>query len=78
MMICPRRNESAHIPVSASDNANVADPGIVALNGTILAGTLMVKTGAEWDELRNNKETLTNVLETIGYPQSNSYGASSL
>ena len=70
MIICPRRNDSAQIPVSAVDNGNIDDLGIVALNGTILAGTLMVKAEAEWDELRNNQESLTNVLATIGYPRS--------
>lgn len=68
MMICPRKTESAQIPIGSVDVDNIADPGIVSLNGTILAGTLMVKAEAEWDELRKNQEHLTNVLETIGYP----------
>lgn len=78
MMICPRRNESACIPVDDVDNDNVADAGTVSLNGTILAGTLMVKAEAEWNELRSNQENLTNVLATIGYPPLDSRELSSL
>lgn len=75
MMICPRRNESAQIPV---DDGDASDSGIVALNGTILAGTLMVKAEADWDELRNNQGNLTNVLATIGFPPLDSQEMSSL
>ncbi|KAI9934604.1 hypothetical protein ASPWEDRAFT_44043 [Aspergillus wentii DTO 134E9] len=78
MMICPRRSDSARIPVDAAAAANVSEAGVVALNGTILAGTLMVKAEAEWDELRRSPETLTSVLATIGYPQRDLRGVSSL
>ncbi|RAL13561.1 putative bis(5'-nucleosyl)-tetraphosphatase [Aspergillus homomorphus CBS 101889] len=71
MMICPRRSESAHIPIEPGARADVAEAGVVALNGTILAGTLMVKAEAEWNELRRNPQSLGNVLSTIGFPQSN-------
>lgn len=72
MMICPRRNESASISlgkrgVGAGDD-EVAEAGVIALNGTILAGTLMVKAEAEWNELRRNPEVLGSVLAAIGYP----------
>ena len=69
MMICPRRSESARIPVDSGATADVAEAGIVALNGTVLAGTLMVKAEAEWDELRRNSASLGNALAAIGYPQ---------
>lgn len=69
MMICPRRNESSRISVDAAVSRDIADAGIIALNGTILAGTLMVKAEAEWDKLRHNPEALVNVLADIGYSQ---------
>ncbi|PWY71054.1 bis-tetraphosphatase [Aspergillus sclerotioniger CBS 115572] len=72
MMICPRRSESARIPVGSGATADVAEAGVVALNGTVLAGTLMVKAEAEWDELRRNPASLGNVLAAIGYPQPDS------
>ncbi|PYH47664.1 putative bis(5'-nucleosyl)-tetraphosphatase [Aspergillus saccharolyticus JOP 1030-1] len=70
MIICPRRRESAHVPVEPGASADVAEAGVVALNGTILAGTLMVKAEAEWNELRRNPQSLGNVLATIGFPHS--------
>lgn len=78
MMICPRRNENAQISVDSEADDQVAEPGIVALNGTILAGTLMVKAEAEWDELRKNHGNLTDILSTIGYSQLDSRELSSL
>lgn len=78
MIICPRRNENAQIPVESGVDDPVSEPGIVALNGTILAGTLMVKAEAEWNELRRNQGNLTDVLSTIGYAQLDSRELSSL
>lgn len=60
MAVAPRRSESASIP-GLQDSE-------VALNGTILGGTLMVKERAEWDQLREAPEALENVLGAIGYP----------
>lgn len=74
MMICPRRCEAARIPVDPSALPNVQEPGVVALNGTILAGTLMVKAEAEWNELRRNPDTLAGILASVGYPQPDSCG----
>jgi ATP adenylyltransferase len=68
MLICPRRNESARISVDSATSREVSEAGIVALNGTILAGTLMVKAEAEWDELRRHPETLKDILTAVGYP----------
>lgn len=72
MMICPRRNESASISLgkrgTGVGDEEVAEAGVIALNGTILAGTLMVKAEAEWNELRRNPEVLGSVLAAIGYP----------
>ena len=78
MMIVPRRNESAEIAVSSEETEDGSDSGVVALNGTILAGTLMVKAEAEWNELRRNQENLTKSLSTIGFPWEDSQEVSSL
>lgn len=61
MAICPRRSETAPVPSSEGD-------GSVAVNGTILAGTLMVKDQVEWASLRQDPDLLNNVLCTIGFP----------
>ena len=45
-----------------------SDIGFVALNGTMLAGTLMVKYQEEWDVLRIEPEKLDTLLEAIGIP----------
>jgi sulfate adenylyltransferase (ADP) / ATP adenylyltransferase len=61
MAICPRRNESANVPSSGGEAP-------VSVNGTILAGTLMVKDKVEWDSLRQDPDLLSYLLSTIGYP----------
>lgn len=61
MAICPRRSEAAAVPSSEGE-------GSVAINGTILAGTLMVKDPLEWDSLRHDPDLLSNVLSMIGFP----------
>ncbi|CAI7589779.1 unnamed protein product [Penicillium glandicola] len=76
MMICPRRQETALVPVDSATARDIADPGVLSLNGTILAATLMVKAEGEWDTLRENPEHLTQVLATIGYPRTDSRGPS--
>ncbi|KAG2415627.1 hypothetical protein HFD88_006818 [Aspergillus terreus] len=78
MMICPRKSESARIPVDSAASREVVEAGLVSLNGTLLAGTLMVKAEAEWDELRRNPETLAGVLEAVGYPHPELRGGSLL
>ncbi|KAJ5193221.1 ATP adenylyltransferase C-terminal [Penicillium cf. viridicatum] len=76
MMICPRRQETALVPVDSAATRDILDPGVLSLNGTILAATLMVKAESEWDSLRENPENLTQVLATIGYPRTDSRGPS--
>jgi ATP adenylyltransferase len=61
MAICPRRSEAAAVPSSEGK-------GSVAVNGTILAGTLMVKDPVEWDSLRQDPDLLTDILTAIGFP----------
>ncbi|KAJ5157836.1 uncharacterized protein N7482_008936 [Penicillium canariense] len=68
MMIAPRRAETARVPVDVAAAGDVADPGVVSLNGTILAGTLMVKAEAEWDVLRAEPEILGRMLRDVGLP----------
>jgi ATP adenylyltransferase len=76
MMICPRRQETAVVPIDTAAAADIVDPGVVSLNGTILAATLMVKAESEWDALRQNPELLTQVLATVGFPRTDSRGPS--
>ncbi|ORY19763.1 HIT-like domain-containing protein [Clohesyomyces aquaticus] len=64
MTICPRRSEG-HMLIR-DDGSEV---GFVALNGTTLAGTLMVKNQEEWDVLRAQPEKLDAILEAIGVPR---------
>ncbi|CAG8029584.1 unnamed protein product [Penicillium salamii] len=76
MLICPRRQETAVIPIDAEAAKDIADPGVLSLNGTILAATLMVKAEGEWDSLRENPDHLAQVLATVGYPRTDSRGPS--
>ena len=66
MVLCPRTSEGLQIK-----NADGKIIGSVALNGTILAGTLLVKSDIEWDAVRKDEGLLVNVLETIGVPLRN-------
>lgn len=63
MVLCPRASEGTKIKGS-----NGEDVGPVALNGTVLGGTLLVKSEAEWDALRDDESKLKYVLSTIGFP----------
>ncbi|EXJ74113.1 uncharacterized protein A1O5_02407 [Cladophialophora psammophila CBS 110553] len=60
MAICPRSQETAFIPGAGPE-------GSVAINGTILAGTLMVKDETEWDILRETHSLLDEMLASIGF-----------
>lgn len=59
MAILPRRSESAKIP-------HVPE-GSVAINGTILAGTMMVKSEQEWKQLREKPELVQQLLREITF-----------
>ncbi|OAA50306.1 5',5'''-P-1,P-4-tetraphosphate phosphorylase 2 [Metarhizium rileyi] len=61
LVICPRLSEGG--VVCGRDGRDV---GRVALNGTLLAGTALVKNEAEWDALRENPDALVAVLKGIG------------
>ena len=61
MAVCPRTSEGVVINSSKGERI-----GPVALNGTLLAGTLLVKSEAEWDTLRNDESKLGEILSSIG------------
>lgn len=60
MVILPRREESSRV---------LEAPGSeVAINGTILAGTMMVKADEEWQRLREEPDTVQRILCDILFP----------
>jgi ATP adenylyltransferase len=67
MVIAPRVVEGT--PVSAvGEDGQRREVGNLALNGSVLAGTALVKTQAEWDALRAEPEQLLELLGRIGVP----------
>lgn len=63
MVICPRISEGLKFKDSDGDVV-----GPISLNGTILGGTLLVKTEQEWDALRKDEKKLRDILQAIGVP----------
>lgn len=63
MALCPRTAEGTMIKNKSGESI-----GVVSLNGTVLAGTALVKNEAEWDALRENPDMLLDVLKGIGLP----------
>lgn len=63
MVLCPRVGEG-----SAVFGPTGTSVGKLALNGTVLAGTALVKNQAEWDALRSDPAQLAAVLGKIGLP----------
>lgn len=63
MIICPRRSEGKMI--SRDDGSDV---DFVALNGTVLGGTLMVKNEELWHLIQKDPKRLEMVLKEIGVP----------
>jgi ATP adenylyltransferase len=61
MVVCPRTLEGPMIKSSKGESI-----GPVSLNGTLLAGTLLVKSEAEWDTLHDDESKLSDVLGSIG------------
>ncbi|KAK8074633.1 hypothetical protein PG997_009296 [Apiospora hydei] len=66
MALCPRIVEGATIRSKSGEEV----VGPVALNGTVLAGTALVKNEAEWDALREDPDKLLGVLSKIGVSSS--------
>lgn len=75
MVICPRRSEGAMLKAGVRNGSRSVGP--VAINGTILAGTLMVKTEEEWGELRRDDSNLYSLLQAVGIPREHSPANSS-
>jgi ATP adenylyltransferase len=61
MILCPRTSEGTKIQ---SNDGELIGP--ISLNGTVLGGTLLVKSGAEWDALRSDDVKLHDVLRSVG------------
>ncbi|SPQ22980.1 90a2fc61-dd08-4724-83cd-0ab5f10154e7 [Thermothielavioides terrestris] len=71
MVIAPRVAEGEVVWAAAAggEGGGQRTPvGRLALNGTVLAGTALVKSRAEWDALRAEPEQLLEVLGRIGVP----------
>ncbi|KAF1838826.1 Ap4A phosphorylase-like protein II [Decorospora gaudefroyi] len=64
MAILPRR--AAGTMLRRDDGSDI---GFIALNGTTLGGTMMVKYQEEWDVLRGKPQVLDNILAAIGVPK---------
>ena len=62
MVLCPRAAEGIKLR-----NTEREDIGFVALNGTVLGGTLLVKNEAEYVALRNDQSKLVEILSAIGF-----------
>jgi len=65
MVLIPRRAEGSMI--STGDDKAISI-GPISLNGTVLAGTLLVKNEMEWNDLKNDPSQLSRLLEVIGIP----------
>lgn len=65
LTVCPRLAEGGALTSRETGQA----VGMLSLNGTMLAGTALVKTEAEWDTLRSEPQELVNVLRRVGVPQ---------
>ncbi|RAL68750.1 hypothetical protein DID88_007445 [Monilinia fructigena] len=64
MVLCPRVSEG--LSIQDNDGNTI---GSVALNGTLLAGTLLVKSETEWDAVRKDEKILVDILKAIGVPR---------
>jgi ATP adenylyltransferase len=69
MVVCPRRAEGSMISLN-TDQPQLVGP--ISLNGTLLAGTLLVKKEEEWNTLKSNPSQLESVLNAIGIPSTRS------
>ncbi|KAJ4303945.1 bifunctional AP-4-A phosphorylase/ADP sulfurylase [Collariella sp. IMI 366227] len=67
MVIAPRVAEGEAV-VGLTEDGERRPVGKLALNGTVLAGTALVKTQEEWDALRDDPGQLHQLLGRIGLP----------
>ncbi|KAF4456406.1 hypothetical protein F53441_1476 [Fusarium austroafricanum] len=63
LVVCPRLAEGVKLQGQDGDIL-----GTLALNGTLLAGTALVKNELEWEALKKDPAALRNVLRDIGVP----------
>lgn len=63
MVICPRTAEGGAVVDSEG-----REVGTLSLNGTVLAGTALVKSKDEWEALRGDPAQLWEILGKIGVP----------
>ncbi|PTD09235.1 hypothetical protein FCULG_00008790 [Fusarium culmorum] len=63
LVICPRLAEGVKLESKDGDIL-----GTVAFNGTLLAGTALVKNELEWEMLKKDPDVLRNILGDIGVP----------
>ncbi|KAJ4401316.1 hypothetical protein N0V85_005548 [Neurospora sp. IMI 360204] len=68
MVIIPRLAEGAAIVEKNLESGEEEVVGKLALNGTVLAGTALVKSQREWDVLRRNPSRVGELLGCIGVP----------
>ncbi|KAK0717715.1 HIT-like domain-containing protein [Lasiosphaeria miniovina] len=86
MVVVPRLAEGGEITVPSSPasagGGGGATPrktvGKLALNGTVLAGTALVKSAAEWHALRQDPGQVLDILRRIGVPWGEDGPSSSL
>ncbi|SPJ73103.1 related to 5',5'''-P-1,P-4-tetraphosphate phosphorylase 2 [Fusarium torulosum] len=65
LVVCPRLAEGVNLQNQDGDVL-----GTLAFNGTLLAGTALVKNELEWEALKKDPETFGKVLRDIGVPTS--------
>lgn len=65
MVVCPRTAEGAAV-FAADGVGGRKEVGFLGVNGTVLAGTALVKSQGEWDALRKDPGQLWEVLGGIG------------
>jgi sulfate adenylyltransferase (ADP) / ATP adenylyltransferase len=70
MILCPRRKEGLMLT-----DADGLEVGFVALNGTLLGGTLMVKNEKLFEYMQTEAGALDKVLGAIGLPSQYASGA---
>ena len=59
MALCPRKSESGELN---------GGHGEVWFNGTVIAGTCMLKDEAVWKKIKEEPEMMEGVFDGIGYP----------
>lgn len=67
LIVCPRLSDGGPIRAPGSNDT----VGSLSLNGTLLAGTALVKSEAEWNALKNDPGALEQILNTVGLPAPN-------